>query len=145
MEIQDIMMPKPACCTPDTGLERVAKLMCDRDCGEIPVVESLATMKVIGVITDRDIVCRTLAVGKNPLKLTARDCMTTPVVTITPNTSLEDCFSLMEANQIRRVPVVDEEQSCLGIVSQADLAIHAPHRQTAEFLAEVSRPLGSSA
>jgi CBS domain-containing protein len=142
MYIREIMAADPICCTPETSLEDVARLMCRQDCGEIPVVESLTTRRVIGVITDRDITCRAVAAGKNPLKLTAKDCMSAPVVAVPPDLSLEECGRVMQARQIRRVPVVDESRACVGIVSQADLAQHASPRVTASLLARLSRPAG---
>src|SRR4051812_9979599 len=107
MVVQDIMTENPACCTPDTGLQEVAKLMLDCDCGCIPVVDSGNSKMPVGMITDRDITCRVVAQGKNPLDLSARDAMTSTVVSVTPDTSLEDCMSLMEESQIRRIAVVD--------------------------------------
>ena len=138
MEVKEIMTPDPACCTPDTTLQRVAEMMVENDCGEIPVVESAASKRPVGVITDRDIVCRTVAKGLNPLTLTASDCMTTPCVTVTPETSLDECCRVLEEKQIRRVPVVDASGSCCGIVALADVARHARKRETAEVVREVS-------
>jgi CBS domain-containing protein len=138
------MTPDPACCTPDTTLQRVAELMVENDCGEIPVVENAASMKPVGVITDRDIVCRTVAKGLNPLTLTASECMTTPAVTVTPDTSLDECCRVLEENQIRRVPVVDASGACCGIVALADIAKHAKKRETAEVVKEVSEPSSSA-
>src|SRR5919199_1229891 len=140
MKVKDIMTPEPACCTPDTTLQRVAEIMVENDCGEIPVVENIASMKPVGVITDRDIVCRTVAKGLNPLTLTASDCMTTPCVTVTPDTSLDECCHVLEEKQIRRVPVVDASGACCGIVALADVARHAKKRETAEVVREVSEP-----
>lgn len=140
MRVSEIMAADPICCTPQTSLEDVARLMCEQDCGEIPVVETLTTRRVIGVITDRDITCRAVAAGKNPLELTARDCMSAPVVAVSPDMSVEECCRIMEGRQIRRVPVVDASKSCVGIVSQADLAKYTTEHVAAEFLAEVSRP-----
>lgn len=144
MEIQEIMTRDPVCCTSDTPLETVARLMLRHDCGEIPVVESDSTMRLIGVITDRDIVCRSLAQGKDPLKMTARDCMSAPAVTVTPETPLEECCQTMEAHQIRRVPVVDQNECCCGMVSQADIARRASTEQTAEVVKEVSQPAAAA-
>jgi CBS domain-containing protein len=140
MKVKDIMSTEPVCCTPDTPLRDVAQLMCDHDCGELPIVDDLVTLRVVGIVTDRDITCRTVALGKNPLTLSAKDCMSAPVVTITPDASLAECLGLMELKQIRRIPVVDGPNGCQGIVSQADLAWHVPASRTAAFLAEVSRP-----
>lgn len=139
MRVEQIMTRHPACCTADTPLQEVARLMVECNCGEIPVVEGQKSLRPVGVVTDRDIVCRIVADGRNPLELTARACMSTAVVTVTPDTSLEDCIRIMEENQIRRVPVVDAAGICCGIVSQADVAKHAPKRETAELVKEVSR------
>ncbi len=144
MEVKDIMTPDPACCTPDSTLQRVAEMMVENDCGEIPVVENMANMRPVGVVTDRDIVCRTVAKGLNPLTLTASECMTTPAVTVMPNTPLDECCRVLEENQIRRVPVVDENGSCCGIVALADVARHAKTRDTAEVVKEVSEPSSSA-
>ncbi|CAL1239064.1 CBS domain-containing protein [Candidatus Methylocalor cossyra] len=140
MDVRDLMTPNPAYCTPETRLEAVARLMVRHDCGEIPVVESAETMRLVGVITDRDIVCRTLAQGKNPMGMTAGACMSTPALTVTPETSLEDCCQLMEAHQIRRMPVADANGCCCGMVSQADIARRAPQEQAGQMLKNVSRP-----
>jgi len=139
MQVKDIMTREPSCCTPDTNLQEVARLMVECDCGEIPVVENRQSMKPVGVVTDRDICCRTVAEGKNPLEMTARDCMSSPCVTVTPEIGVEDCCRVMEENQIRRVPVVDERGACCGIVAQADIAQRASERETAEVVKEVSR------
>jgi CBS domain-containing protein len=144
MQVKDIMTPGPACCMPDTTLQRVAEMMVEHDCGEIPVVENAASMKPVGVITDRDITCRTVAKGLNPLTMTASECMTTPCVTVTPETPLDECCRVMEENQIRRVPVVDAGGACCGIVAVADIAKHAAKRETAEVVKEVSEPSASA-
>ena len=68
MNVEDIMTRNPVCCTPDSGLRDVAQMMVDCDCGEIPVVESFESLIPVGVITDRDIVCRVVAKGMNPLE-----------------------------------------------------------------------------
>lgn len=133
------MTPDPACCTSDTGLPEVAQLMLQNDCGCIPVVENQNSRIPVGVITDRDICLRTVAVGKNPLDLTAEDAMTPSVVAVTPDMTLEDCCNLMEEKQIRRVAVVDGHGACCGIIAQADIAINAGDRKTAEVVQEVSR------
>jgi CBS domain-containing protein len=141
MKVKDIMTQKPACCTPDTNLQQVARMMVDCNCGEIPVVESQQTMKPIGVVTDRDIACRAVAQGKNPLQMTAKECMTKPAITVTPETSVEECCRLMKQHQIRRIPVVDQKGVLCGMVTQADLARHAPEEETASLLKEVSGPV----
>ena len=140
MKVRDVMTADPACCSADTNLQEVAKLMVDCDCGEIPVVDSKETKKPIGVVTDRDIVVRTVAKGNNPLDLTAADCMTEPCVTVTPETSIEECGKILEANKIRRVPVVDADGRCCGIVAVADIALQASGTVTSGVVKEVSEP-----
>ena len=107
------------------------------------VVEDEESMKLVGVVTDRDIVSRTVAEGRNPLEMTARDCMSSPVVTVTPETSVDDCCNTMEWNQVRRVPVVDGG-GCCGMVAQADIARQGSEHQTAEVVHDVSRPTGAT-
>lgn len=139
MNVQEIMTKDPACCTPDTGLQEVAKMMVDNDCGCIPIVDSENSKKPIGIITDRDIATRVVAEGRNPLDLTANDAMTKNVVTVTPQTSVEECCNLMEEHQLRRIAVVDQNGACCGIVAQADIAMNADERETAEVVQEVSK------
>jgi CBS domain-containing protein len=140
MEVERIMTTDPACCTPDTPLQEVARLMVENDCGQIPVVENDKTRRTVGVITDRDIVCRALAIGKNPLNLTAEHVMSRPVLTVRPDTKVEECCRLMEERQVRRAPVEDESGRCCGIVSLADIVQNAPEHMTAEVVRTVSQP-----
>jgi CBS domain-containing protein len=131
------MTPDPACCSPATTLDLVAKMMVLNDCGEIPVID--AADRPIGVVTDRDIVCRVVAEGKNPMAYTAEHFMSQPVVTVTVDTPIEEVVTMMEKHQVRRVPVVDERGACTGIISQADVAWNEPPREVAELVREVSR------
>lgn len=140
MQVKDIMSKNPACCTSDTNLQEVAMLMVEHDCGQIPVVEHKQSMKLVGVVTDRDITCRTVAEGRNPLEMTAGDCMTTPCVTVTTETSVEECCDVMEGSQVRRVPVLDGTGRCCGIVAQADIAQHGSKQEAAKVVIGVSQP-----
>jgi CBS domain-containing protein len=140
MQVREIMTPNPACCTADTPMQEVARMMVDNDCGEIPIIRSRSDRTVIGVVTDRDIVCRLIAAGKDPMEYTAEACMSTPVVAVRESTPLEKCAQIMEESRIRRVPVVDGGGMVCGIVSQADIAKHASRRITAELLRDVSQP-----
>ncbi len=138
MKVRDIMTSDPATATPDTNLREVARLMVEHDCGEIPIVEDKSSKKPVGVITDRDIVVRAVAKGRNPLELSARDALTSPATTVTPDTDLDDCARVMEEEKIRRVPVVDERGNVCGMVSQADIVRSARDRMAAELVREVS-------
>ena len=143
MKVKDVMTADPACCISETALQEVAQMMIDHDCGEIPVVEK-ETKLPIGVITDRDIVCRSIAKGLNPLDLTVADCMSKPCVTVTPDMSVAECSRIMEENKIRRVPVVDAAGYCCGIVAVADIALRAQKDVTAEVVKEVSEPTAAA-
>lgn len=140
MQVREIMTANPACCTADTPLRDVARAMVDHDCGEIPVVRSSSDKTLIGVVTDRDIVCRLIATGRNPLELTAEACMSSPVVAVRESTQLEECTKIMEDSQIRRMPVVDGGGRCCGIVSQADIAKYGSRRLVADLVKDVSQP-----
>ena len=134
---RDVMTPDPACCSPNTTLDQIAKLMVQYNCGEIPIVN--AAKHPVGVVTDRDIVCRVVAVGKNPSGQTAESVMTKPVVCVSADAKLEDVIATMEEHKIRRVPVIDEGGCCAGIIAQADIATQGPSKKSAELLREVSR------
>jgi CBS domain-containing protein len=134
---KEIMTPSPQCCSGETTLNDVANLMVEADCGEIPVTDS--SNRLVGVITDRDIVCRAVAKGKNPTAVTAAEIMTEPVVCVNEDTTLAAVMSVMEENQIRRVPVVDASGCCCGIISQADVALNAREGEVGEMVREVSK------
>lgn len=134
---RDVMTMNPACCTPDTPLDRVAQLMRQYNCGEIPVIDPAE--HPIGVVTDRDIVCRVVAEGKNPLAYPAQICMSQPVATVPGDAPLGDVVAAMEKHQVRRVPVVDEKGRCIGIIAQADIAWTRAKRDVADLVREVSR------
>jgi CBS domain-containing protein len=139
----DVMTRYPTCCTPDTPLDRVATLMVLQDCGEIPIVENEHSRVPIAVVTDRDIVCRILARGKNPLEYTAEACMSQPVVTVSEEMPVDDVLATMERHQIRRVPVVNARGQCVGVISQADIAWRGSKKEVAELVREVSREADS--
>jgi CBS domain-containing protein len=134
---KDVMTRNPRCCTEDVTLHEVARLMVQNDCGEIPVVGE--HNRLIGVVTDRDIVCRVVAEGKDPSVITAEECMTHPVISVDEDDSLESVLATMEKHQIRRVPVVDGSGCCSGIIAQADLAFQARESAVGELVREVSR------
>lgn len=140
MKTKDIMTHHPICCLPETSLQTVARLMLENNCGAIPIVENKASLKLIGIITDRDITCRAVANGYDLQKSRAGEFMSSPVATVTPETDLESCCSIMEEHQVRRIPVVDEKGSCCGIVTQAQIARKAPESLTGELVREVSKP-----
>jgi CBS domain-containing protein len=121
LRAKDAMTPEPLFAIPGTPVQAVAEMMVREDCGSIPIVESSENQNLIGIVTDRDITCRSIAKGKNPLEMTARDVMTSPVVSVSPEATLEECSDLMAEYQIRRLPVV-QQRRLRGLVTQAHLA-----------------------
>ena len=115
-------------------------MMADRDVGAIPVVENTDTMKPVGIITDRDIVVRAIAKRQDTTRLRVSDCMSSSVVTVGPDASIDQCVKLMEQHQIRRIVVADESGRCVGIVAQADVARMAADEETSKLVEAVSRP-----
>ncbi len=142
MQVKDIMTGNPSFCTKDTSLTDVARMMVDCDCGAIPVVESNNNPKLVGIVTDRDIVCRTLADGKDPFQMAAGDCMSLDVVTVRPDADVEECARQMQQHQIRRIVVAENGKLC-GVVAQADLAKKASPDKTAQTVKKVSEPVGA--
>src|SRR5262245_60949284 len=138
MRVQDIMSADPVCCAPDTPLQQVAEKMVTYDCGEIPVCDDAG--HPMGVVTDRDIVCRLVAKGHNPLDQRAEDSMSAPVITAKPDMAVDDCARLMEQYQVRRLPVVGDGGIVCGMVAQADIVRRGPRDMAAEVVEKVSEP-----
>ncbi|AMY07887.1 Hypoxic response protein 1 [Luteitalea pratensis] len=138
MNIEELMTPNPACCTPETPVADVATMMMQHDCGEIPVVTKGGGL--IGVVTDRDIVVRLVANGGDLRRATAANCMTQPAVSLPPDAQVSDAIELMQAHQVRRLPIVNGEGEVCGIVAQADLARWATAEQTGDLVRDVSEP-----
>lgn len=138
--VVDVMTRNLTVCLPDTDLSEVAHRMVEHDCGALPVVDSEWECRPLGIITDRDIVARAVAPGRSISYLHAKDCMTPETITCPEDATLEECCQLMEDNQVRRILVVNSAGKCVGIVSQADIAMHASPKYTTEVLREVSKP-----
>jgi CBS domain-containing protein len=139
MRASDLMSEAVICVTSETKLQDAASLMRNHDVGLLPVVDD--NEKLVGVITDRDIVCRAVAQGRNPLDLTVGEAMSGgEICSVTPETEEETVCAVMEEHQIRRVPVVDSDGRCCGIVALADLARRSPEHEIAEVVQAVSRP-----
>jgi cation transport regulator len=112
--------------------------MVEHNCGAIPVVSDERTKRIIGILTDRDIVSRTLAVGKDPKGLTASACMTSEVFTCNKDSDIEECLETMEQHHVRRIPIVDDKDACCGIVTLRHLASVLPISDFGEAVKEVT-------
>lgn len=140
MQVQDIMTRDPACCSPPATLQDVAQKMAECDCGEIPVLDE--QRRPIGVVTDRDICIRAVAQGRDTKQATADQIMSTPVYTVTPDADLAAVCRQMEEHKIRRVPVVDGQGACCGIVAQADVVGALSGAQAGKVVRDISQPAG---
>ncbi|WP_055666851.1 CBS domain-containing protein [Desnuesiella massiliensis] len=137
MKVKDIMTQNVASLEPKDSVERAAQLMKEHDIGALPVCDN---NNVIGIITDRDIVLRTISEGKSPKSVSVREVMTSNPVIGRPDMNVEDATRIMGERQIRRLPVV-EENTMVGIVSLGDLAVEPRAKSEAnETLKEISEP-----
>jgi len=140
MNVKDVMSFQPHTCTRENTLRDAAQMMCEWDCGAIPVVETGDRKRAIGIITDRDIACRAVAKGKDPTSTTVGDCMTMHLSTVDQDSSVQECLDAMERAKIRRMLVTNHQGELCGIVSQADIALRMAEDQAAELVREVSQP-----
>lgn len=138
--VSDIMTRTPVTCTVNDNVGTAAKAMADHDCGALPVVEADQPQRPRGVITDRDIVMRTIAQDINPHKMKVADVMTNVALIVNEDDPVETCLNVMKDNQVRRIVVVDGTGACCGIVSQADVARHLDPVQVGELVKRLSQP-----
>jgi CBS domain-containing protein len=139
MKVEDVMTLSPTFCTTQDPVFEAAKIMAQRDVGVVPICESMDTRRLIGCLTDRDIVVRVVAEGRNP-SVPVVDVMTTHLFTVRPEDPIAHARELMEENQIRRLLVVDEYGSLMGVVSTADLARAVAEVEVGETLEAISQP-----
>jgi CBS domain-containing protein len=139
---RDIMTQSPAVCTPETSAREAATLMEQNDCGSLPVVENRDSMKLIGMVTDRDLAIRVLGRGQNP-DTPIREAMTRNVSSVKADDDLDEVEQLMSGQQVRRIPVVDDQGRVVGIIAQADLARELRSVGTKDFsrvVEKISQP-----
>ncbi|MDD2233938.1 MAG: CBS domain-containing protein [Desulfitobacteriaceae bacterium] len=136
MIVRDIMSENVVWVTPNTSLVEVARLMQKEDIGSVPVYEQ---NRLQGIITDRDMILRAIATGKNPNSLQANDIMSRNVVTVSPDTDVHEASEIMAGKQIRRLPVM-ENNKLVGIIALGDLAVERIHVDEAgEALSDISQ------
>jgi CBS domain-containing protein len=132
--IREFMTKNPRTVSPDQTIQDAAKIMRDEDTGVVPITES---DNLTGVITDRDIVIRAVAEGRDG-QTTVREVASQDVVTIDPQQDLDEALRLMAQHQVRRLPVVEEDGKLVGIVSQANVARHGDDARTGEVVEQIS-------
>ena len=137
----EVMTREPVCCEPGDSVTQVAMLMKSEDVGSIPVVDSRDARKLIGIVTDRDLVVNVLAGGMAVDRATARDAMTANPESCRENEDVKKAVELMAERQVRRMPIVDEAGRLSGIIAQADVATRVKRDQTTGELVEaISEP-----
>ena len=136
--VKEVMTKNPECVTETETLRTAARMMADNDCGAIPVIDSQSTRKPVGIITDRDIVIRAVAKGKDPETVTVGDVMSRSVKTVSDDDPLDKVFKVMSDAKVRRVPVVDGKGGVVGIVAVADVAETNQDLKLAEAVEEIS-------
>jgi CBS domain-containing protein len=142
MRVHQIMTPDPACCTSASTAREAAMLMREHDCGSIPVVDNLDTRRLVGTVTDRDLAVRGIAAGKGP-DTPIRELMTNDPISAGTEDEVEVVREVMVAQQVRRVPVVDEDGAVVGIVAQADIALEegaASDQEVGRIVEAISDP-----
>ena len=136
-KVRDVMTTRPRSVNSDTQLSTVAELMESEDVGAIPVVDG---DRLIGMVTDRDIVVRAIAKGKDPRGMPVSEISSQDLITVDPDDDLSDALRLMGQYQVRRLAVVEEDERLVGVVSQADVALHTKEKTAGELLEDISRP-----
>jgi CBS domain-containing protein len=134
--VRDAMTSNPCTIDADKPVAYAAKMMKQENVGIAPIVEG---ERLIGTLTDRDIVVRVVAEGRDPQSVTAREASSSAPVTVDPQQDLDEALRLMATHQIRRLPVVEEDGRVVGVLAQADVADEAKAKKTGELVEEISR------
>ena len=136
----EVMTKNPVCCLPNDMVAKVAQLMKRENIGPIPVIENEQTQKLVGIVTDRDLALKIVAEGRDAKSTKVEAVMTRKVVTCRAEDDLQKALDAMSEHQLRRIPVVDNDNKILGIISQADVAtrVNQPEK-TAAMVKGISR------
>jgi CBS domain-containing protein len=134
-----VMTHNLICCLPTDTAQHVAALLRDNDIGAIPVVKDHFSRKLVGIITDRDLCCAVVAAGLEAKALVIRPMLSRNPIQCHLEDDLEKCMEAMERYQVRRLPIVDGEGRCVGIISQADLALRAKPAAVSRVVTSISQ------
>jgi CBS domain-containing protein len=139
MQVKDIMSTKVRCVAPDALVAEAARTMRDQDVGSLPVRLGKGDGELLGIITDRDITCRTVAVGLDPIKTKVSDVMTKGVACCFADQDVKEAARLMEQKQLHRLPVTDHNNHLVGILALADVATHTSRELSGEVIEAISK------
>jgi CBS domain-containing protein len=143
---REVMTSNPTCAVPTDSVERVAQMMKSENVGPIPVVESKDSKKLVGIVTDRDLVLKVLAEGRSGQNTNVDAVMTRNVTACREDDNLDRALQAMADQQIRRIPIVNGNNEIVGIIAQADVATRTEQpRKTADVVEEISKPAASGA
>jgi len=135
----DVMTDNPVYALPDDTVEKVAQLMKKEDIGPVPVVDDERNKRLVGIVTDRDLALKVVAEGRDPQTTKVEEVMTRKLITCRPDDDVESAMKAMAQYQLRRIPVVDNDDRLVGIISQADVATRVDEpEKTAEVVREIS-------
>jgi CBS domain-containing protein len=135
-KVREVMTDRPRCVTLETPISEVAQLMESEDIGSLPVLEG---DQLAGMVTDRDIVLRAIAKGKDPRGMPVREVASRELVTVYADDDLSNALKKMASQQVRRLPVVDEENRLVGVLAQADVALEVKEKAVGEMVEEISK------
>jgi CBS domain-containing protein len=137
----EVMTREPICCEAGDAVTRVAEIMKQQDIGSVPVVDSQSSRRLVGIVTDRDLVTKIVAGRREVASATVKDAMTSNPATCAEDDDVNKAVSMMAERQVRRMPVVDRQGRLTGIIAQADVATRMHHdSKTAELVEAVSEP-----
>ena len=134
--VRDVMTSNVRAAASTESLADAAQMMKEEDVGSVPVVED---DRLIGILTDRDIIVRAVAERVDPQSISVGDVASRELVTVEPDQDLDEALSLMARHRVRRLPVVADGR-LVGILAQADVAIEAKEKNAGEMLEEISQP-----
>ena len=141
---RDVMTKDPVFCQPGDSLTKVATIMKQKDVGSVPVVESAGSRRLVGIITDRDIVVKAIAEGRSAEAATVKDAMTPNPVSCREEDDVDHALKLMKERQVRRMPIVDSAGQLTGIIAQADVATRVNKDSKTGELVEAISETGAS-
>lgn len=136
----EVMTKNPVCCLPNDMVAKVAQLMKSKDIGPVPIIENEQTKKLVGIVTDRDLALKIVAEGRDAKSTKAEEVMTRKVVTCRVEDDVQKALDAMSEHQLRRIPVVDNDNKIVGIIAQADVATRVDQpAKTAEVVKDISQ------
>jgi CBS domain-containing protein len=140
MKCKEIMTEDPACCLPGDTVDQAAQLMKDEEVGPVPVGADQQTKRLLGIVTDRDLALKVVADARQIAAVKVEEVMTRSPVTCHADDDLQTAIDAMEKHQVRRIPIVDDNNQIIGIIAQADIATRVREPElTAEVVEEISK------